>query len=226
MPIGGVGIVLVLAAAMLLVAQARASEDEARALQAANGSAERDGTRLTIHLTSAKAKVLNDGPSCNDEATKANSCYGYEFDRYDRARGLFVVRQLYYEGGDHILVDDRTGEETRLQSAPSFSPHGDIAVELVYGESHYYTGNPALNVWRRVGGKFVREWSMPIVDDGQYEILGWASNESVDIREVTRLGSVWPNGETILDDAGVRVLSIAKNGTWRASTKKFVPEPE
>jgi hypothetical protein len=162
-------------------------EREAPSVEAAAGAVERDGTKLILHLTSGKTQTLIDGPSCFDEEAprpKGVSCYGYEFNRYDKARHAFVIDQYYYEGGSYIIVDDRSGELTELQSDPSLSLNGDVALELVYGESGYYSGEPRISIWRRRAGKFILEWSKPLVNGGgeaSFAILGWRSNEHVDI---------------------------------------------
>jgi hypothetical protein len=163
-------------------------EREAPRIQAAGGAVERNGTKLVLHLTSGKTTEFTDGPSCHVDPPelKGQSCYGYELERYDRARAVFVVFLYFYEGGRSLIIDDRSGETTELQSEPHFSPQGDIALELTYGENHYYEGDPVMNIWRRAGGKFVRIWSHSFPDnqggDGtRFTVLGWRSNDHIDI---------------------------------------------
>ncbi len=183
---------------------------EAPSVEAAGGAAERNGTKLLLHLTSGKIQTLTDGPSCFDDLPKTSSCYGYEFIRYERAHGVFVVHQYHYEGGEHIIIDDRSGKLTQLESDPYFSPNGDTALELVYGEDGYYSGQPRTSIWRRHGGRFILEWSKPLTDgygEASFSILGWRSNEHVDLEAVPSLS--W-------SDAGARRFSIkrAANG-WQ-----------
>lgn len=207
---------LFVASTLLLCAsaQARVSENEVAALAATAGAVERIGTRLVIHLRSGKTKELADGPDCYDERIKANTCFGYEFQRYDRARGVFVVMQYYYEGADYVIVDDRTGQHSLLNADPIFSPMGDVAIELVYGESHYYPGNPRMSAWRRSpSGKFEREWTTPIAEGDEYfSVLGWSSNDGIDIERI--------EPESWNSDGGARKFSIARDGkTWRVVDK-------
>ena len=92
---------------------------------------------------------------------------------------------------------------------PSFSPKGDLAVELVYGEdSAYYEDRPVVNILRRTGAKFIRVWSAQIVKDYTYRTVDWTSNESVDIEEVTQPSSK--------EEGSTRVFSLVRRGRgWR-----------
>lgn len=204
-------------AAMLTVpAEARVPGDDAAAIAAANGTVVREGDRLKVRTKSGRVVILADGPSCWDH-THADRCYGHAFMRHDWARGLFVIERYYYEGADHVLVDDRTGEVTLMQADPSLSPMGDTAVELVYGETHYYAGIPTLNVWRRVNGKFKREWSEPIEAEHSYSVLGWRSNDRIDVEEtIPQPEWIVEGGRKVFVDAGTRRFSVIREGRlWR-----------
>ena len=200
---------------ILAPAEARQRGDDEPAIAATKGVIVREGDRLVIHTKSGKAVTLADGPSCWEHAN-ADRCVGHAFLRHDWARGLFVIERYYYEGADHILIDGRTGDMTLMQADPSLSPMGDVALELVYGESHYYAGRPTLNVWRRVGGRFKREWSMPI-DGDYYSVLGWRSNDRIDIEEtIQRPGWIVEGGQRTSADAGTRRMSLIREGRrWR-----------
>jgi hypothetical protein len=191
-------------------AQPREHEDNMKAMQAARGAAVRDGDRLTLHLRSGRAKSYVDVPyaSCFSPDAKPDClAHFYTLHAYDDVIGLFVLKVPCDECVYYIIVDHRSGDETYLEAEPHFSPIGDVAIELVYGEQRHYVNGPAVNVWRRVGGTFKREWWKPIVFDDSYSVLGWRSNSHVDIEAITQAS--WRK------EGGTRRFSVVRRGaTW------------
>jgi hypothetical protein len=198
------------------LAEAREPHDDKAEIAATNGIVVREGDRIKIRTKGGNVVALADGPSCWDHRN-ADRCVGHALLRHDWARGLFVIERYYYEGADHILVDDRTGAMTLMQADPRLSPMGDVAIELVYGEHGYYAGRSTIIVWRRVNGKFKREWSEPIEAGHSYSILGWPSNDRFDVEEtISQPDWMVENGKRVFVDAGTRRFSVIREGQrWR-----------
>ena len=210
---------LILVASLLsLPIGARAGDDEAAVLASTAGAVEQDGDHFVIHLKSGKIKLYGCPPKTD--------CSAVWLDAYDRAGRVFVFHLSDGDIDEYSLVDDRTGATTYLDRAPSFSPTGDVAVELVYGENiASFNQRPAINIWRRSGGKFKREWSRPIVAEGDYTVVGWLSNDRVDIKAVIPTG--WTGRERITAGRGTKIISVIRKAKgWRVVSKKVVPEWE
>ncbi len=213
---------LMFAATLLLSARADAGdpEDNTAELKAAAGAAERDGDRLILHLRSGKTVTFEDLPLCVAGMPPTCLAHWYRFHSYDRSKGLFVIWMPCDECQGYLIVDDRSGKETDLYNEPHFSPNGNLAVELVYGEDSGYSGDrPAVNIWRRVGAKFKREWSTPIVAEHNYSVLGWSSNDRVDVEELTQASR--------REDPSTRVFSVVRDGKrWRIVDKSPAAMPK
>lgn len=99
---------------------------EERLLSAGVEGVERSGDTLTIALSDAGERVLVDHGA---RAETVLYTYGGHLDRV----GYHVVQVHYYEGGEHLLIDDETGEETRVAARPVVSPDGRRMVIASFG---------------------------------------------------------------------------------------------
>lgn len=121
-------------------------------LAKAHGHAVRRGSELILRLTSGKTLAF---PDSDDPDRVLN----YKLMAYLPARHFFMLWDELYEGGEISLVDDRTGEETVIPWYPVFSPDGTRLLIQNDGEA-FVIESENLEIWRRDGGRMVREWSI------------------------------------------------------------------
>lgn len=92
-----------------------------------------------------------------DEVGEHSDVVYYSYQGYWPGRGLFVVQRQYYEGADHLLIDDSTGERTVLPDRPLRAPGGArfavLALDLAAGY-----GPNTLQVWGFEDGVPTLEW--------------------------------------------------------------------
>lgn len=185
---GGAYSVAAIAFAALIFTSARADRlDDELALSDAKGFATREGNRLVLTLASGKTVAYEDPPVCRDPLPNA-LCYGHRLEGYERQWNLFRVAIDLWEGRDHLLIDDRTGEETAFDGDLQFSASGNHVVEMLAGVDGYDSKGPAVQVWRRRGHKFVVEWSgaPDVGEETYYSVLAWLTPGRIDLRSMTR----------------------------------------
>lgn len=181
----------VIATATTLCASATAERfpDDSAAVAATSGAATRADDRLKLHFASGHSFTYEDAPSCRESDDLAEArCHRFRLDGYERRWRLFRIAVVFYEGGDTILVDDRTGAETVIDGEMHFSPSGTHIVEILAGADGYDASGPAVQIWRRRGDKFVVEWTgAPDAREGadiQYGLVAWPSPGRIEFRSM------------------------------------------
>jgi hypothetical protein len=130
----------------------------------APGRAERHGGELLLFPTAGEKVSFKDRmPAPRDglpvcETSDADTCTGFALvDRSEPAHA-FVVERFAYEGGDVLLIDDRSGRSTTLPAKPIFSPDGREYLLAPFDEEND-VGPNNLEIWRREGDSAVLEWA-------------------------------------------------------------------
>ncbi len=134
---------------------------EPQALAFAKARATRESGSL--HLKLSGGDVLNLQNGAGDCSLTAADCLHYIFTADLPARHAFLVLEARYEGGDWILIDDRTGMRTKLDAVPVFSPDNERL--LILSQNEAYGGFFGIEIWRRMGDAAVREWSHSLAGD-------------------------------------------------------------
>ena len=139
-----------------------AQEVEAHRLGRLAADVERSGDTLRIPLRSGETVTLVD----HDAGGADNLFYTYR----DHLSGIgyHVVDIHYYEGGEHLVIDDSTGERTRLSGPPVVSPDAERIVVASAAGAAGYTPNE-LQVWRVEPDGLALEWELHPDDWGAEE---------------------------------------------------------
>ena len=185
---------------------------ESKASQMARKAVVREGDRLTLRLRSGKIKTFTDRPECaSGDIVVHVECMVYRLSAYARSRGLFVVIEGHHEGGRYILVDDRSGQETKIDAIRGvvlLSRSGNLL--LVCLENDEVRGFE-VQVWRRNRNSYVEEWfGSPFYDRNSYisySVLRWSSEGVIEMQ--ARI-----NQPVILRNFTLRLLK----GKWEVAT--------
>ncbi|MFO7892179.1 MAG: hypothetical protein R6U63_00475 [Longimicrobiales bacterium] len=170
---------------------------EERLLSAGVEGVERSGDTLTIALSDAGERVLVDHGA---RAETVLYTYGGHLARV----GYHVVQIHYYEGGEHLLIDDETGEETRVAARPVVSPDGRRMVIASFGGMAGYVPD-LLQVRRVTPDGLDVEWEVRPDDWGAADPR-WV--DSTTVRFTKR--SICEPGRTCEDPAVLRL----EGGEW------------
>lgn len=138
--------------------------------------ASRTGDTLVISLANGASRTFV------DHGTEADAVR-YTYDGRLAGIGYHAVQVHYYEGGAHLLIDDATGEVTRVPGPPVVSPDGDRIAIASYGGVAGYA--PDLLQVRRVAPGLPVEWELH-PDDWGAEAPRWVDSATV---RFTRLWS-------------------------------------
>lgn len=138
--------------------------------------ARRKGDTLVITLANGATRTFADHGSEADAVR-------YTYDGRLAGIGYHVVQVHYYEGGAHLLIDDATGEATRVPGPPMVSPDGQRIAIASYGGVAGYAAD--LLQLRRVVDGLPVEWELH-PDDWGAESPRWVDSTTV---RFTRLWS-------------------------------------
>jgi hypothetical protein len=174
-----------------LLSEARSAIEESssklRAMEPkalAEASALRQRDRLALQLRSGKIKSYADRAECNQPAEEVK-CERYSLIVHAKTRSAFILAKHLYEGLDVVVVDDNTGEETKLGSLPGFSPTGQHLIVLLENDEQL---GFQVQIWRRDGPRFIEEWSGSPNSDGNYvayRLVQWPSEDAVTVESKT-----------------------------------------
>src|SRR5258707_5642049 len=89
-------------------------------------------------------------------AATAKQCHSTMLTKAIYATGwhIFLVQKMFYEGGDALMFDDRTGRETGVPTIPRHSLSDREFIMLGNG-----AGGVSITVWRVVVDTAIQEWS-------------------------------------------------------------------
>lgn len=181
-----------------------AQKVEDQRLAATGVTAERRGDTLVIPVAGPEPVRLVNADAGGPE----NVFYSYRDHLTDA--GYHVVDVHYWEGSAHILVDDSTGQQTRVPGPPVVSPDGHRLVVASAAGVAGYSPNE-LQVWRVTPDGLELEWEV------QPDDWGAADPRWTDARTVRfqRTRHDCENNEPICyDEASLRL----RDGEWEVRT--------
>jgi hypothetical protein len=123
---------------------------EARVIARLGDRARRMENGLLLKLDSGGDVVLRDIEGDEDLAR-------YRLAGWNERLHAYEVAVAYYEGGTNLLVDARTGRQTKIWGMPVVSPDGRRFVALSMDLEAAYDPN-GIQVWRSGGDSLEVEW--------------------------------------------------------------------
>ena len=123
----------------------------------AAGRAERHGDDLVLIPAHGKRLSFTDHKLACESGDE--DCIGFALMGEFPKSNAWVVQRFFYEGGDFLLIDARSGRQTKLNGMPFFSPDGGSFLVTPYDEEGDAPNN--LEIWRRDGDGAVLEWAHP-----------------------------------------------------------------
>lgn len=178
-----------------------AQQVERDRLAADSVTATRRGDTLLIPAAEGDVRLVD-----RDAGGPENVFYSYR--DYLPGLGFHVVDIHYWEGGAHLLVDDSTGERTRVPGPPVVSPDRRRLVVASEAGVAGYAPN-ALQVWQVTPSGLALEWEVRPDDWGAAEPR-W--QDAVTVRFL-KTGPC-PAEPSCYDDAVLRL----RDGEWEVTT--------
>jgi hypothetical protein len=124
----------------------------------AAGRAERHGDALVLIPGQGERLSFTDHKLACEAGDE--DCIGFALMGEFPKGNAWVVQRFFYEGGDFLLIDVRSGRQTKLNGMPFFSPDGGSFLVAPYDEESD-AGPNNLEIWRRDGDSAVLEWAHP-----------------------------------------------------------------
>jgi hypothetical protein len=163
--------------------------------------ASRQGSRLDLKLDNGKTKSFTSTfDAC--EGGQAGACVSYRLAGYFPAHRLVLIDVAAIEGGHWLLVSRRSGNETRLEAPPNFSPGGNRFISVSASE----VGENGIDIWSNSDPPKL-EWRYRVPEDeyALYRFTEWRGDDRVmmtvlalvgrDLKtlpaEVVRLNGIW-----------------------------------
>jgi len=123
---------------------------ETAALALAGPRARREKGALTLVLDGGKPLRFSD-TGCGHEE---EGCPVYHLAAFLPSHGVFVVRKVYEDGYEFLLIETANGKQHEIDGPPHYSPDGSRFVTCRVDEMN--GGGTA--IWRIAPGRYVREW--------------------------------------------------------------------
>lgn len=155
------------------------SPEETPCLNELREVAKRDGGVLTLKLKNGKTKVVSD--ACEDPNLEG-SCVTHRLVGRIGDR-QFIVHVRPYECGYVLLVNRRTGEETKLDGWPDLSPNKKRFVVTASSGAGECSPKYAVAIFSLASDPPRLEWQFtPPEDDEDYDVDGWDGESRVRLR--------------------------------------------
>jgi len=166
--------------------------------------ASRSGLTLTIRLTNGQTLTFTDNPETGEE-WNAN-----EFRGVIPGKPFALVMRGYLEGGFYALIHLGTGEDTRLDNPPVFSPDGQwlfsTSMDL---EAGFFPNRVAIHRVTSTGAPLVWEMEDYMMEWGP-EDTRWVDTQTLSYTKVSRH---WQENGTELHTRDPQTVRLV-NGEW------------
>lgn len=166
--------------------------------------ATRSGETLTIRLTSGRTVTFTNNPEVGEEYRSS------EFKGVIPGKPFALVMQGFLEGGFFSLIHLGTGEDTRLDNPPVFSPDGQwlfsTSIDL---EAGFFPNRVAIHRVTSTGAPLVWEMEDYMMEWGP-EDTRWVDNQTLTYTKVSRTFQEDGTEQRTRETQTVRLV----NGEW------------
>jgi hypothetical protein len=148
-----------------------------------------------------------------DESGDHSDVVYYSYQGHWPPAGQFLVQRQYYEGAEHVMVDDSTGDQTVIPDRPLLSPDSRrfavLSLDLVAGY-----GPNTLQLWRLEDGVPTMEWETSPSQWGPTD-GAWESDTALHFTQHGYCSELGGKGRDMCDRAARLYRS---GGTWHLET--------
>jgi len=114
---------------------------EAQLIAASHKRISREGDQLNLAITDKEPVKLISNLWCPEMDLTEENCVEYILVADLASSNAYVVEQTFYDSNDFVVVDTRSGAQTRVATPPQFSPDGErfivVGFALADGGDHY-----------------------------------------------------------------------------------------
>jgi len=150
---------------------------EAALIAASGAVVAREGETLVFDAPHGEPVKMTSNMWCPEMDITEESCVEYILVADLPSRGAYVVQQAFYDSNDFVVVDAKTGAQTRVATPPQFSADGEyfivVGFDLADGADSY-----GLEVYRRNEAGAASEWRLMHGDEhlgrvASARVLNW-----------------------------------------------------
>jgi hypothetical protein len=170
-----------------------------------SGTVVRRGPELQIKFRNFRTTVFRDKSRACQKGS--DDCEKYKLTGYFPRHSFLLIEIDYNEGGQWMLVNLRTGTQTKIHAPPHYSPHENWLVSVCSSIGPSGCGN-GMDIVATAPERTPAEWHHLIADNDEalYEFDAWDGDERVKLTVTPLTGS-----ETRTLRAAVEYI----DGTWQ-----------
>jgi hypothetical protein len=156
---------------------------EPERIRAEGGRVRRDGDELSLTLVNGGHTFFrNDESQCLEGLIPARNdgCVAFYF--VGHPSRFYLLRAHYDAGSDYRLVDEATGESTKVPAEPHFSPDNMHLITVTPANGFDRAG---IEIWSAGPGTPTREWQYDPMEYAIYAFLRWDGNAVIALELTT-----------------------------------------
>jgi hypothetical protein len=156
---------------------------EPERIHAEGGRVRRERDELSLALVNGGRTFFRDDESqCLEGLIPARNdgCVAFYF--IGHHFHFYLLRAHYDAGSDYRLVDEATGEPTKIPAEPHFSPDGTRLVTVTPTNGFDRAG---IEIWSTAAGTPSREWQYDPLEYAIYAFVRWDGNAAIALELTT-----------------------------------------
>ncbi len=137
----------------------------------------RSGEELVLTLLNGDTLVFKNNIKDGEGAV------GYYFRYFCKDLGYFLISRGFYEGGDYLMVNFKTGKVNNIDALPFLSPDQSRFVTTVADLVAGYSPN-GIKIWKFTESDLVLEWSFDSGDQVGFDDPVWIDSSTIALQQV------------------------------------------